>query len=172
MNPSLNSLEAALQSGSVMDVQNSGTRVLQKPGVIDQIGQEVAALGCKRLMVVCGGSTRRGQLFARAMASLGDRVVCVMDRVVEHSSTILVTETAELARAHRHRLRGADRHAGARHGRRHRDERRAERRVRQCRPAPPSRCVLDALRPPVAARAAGPDQGQDPKQKLRLEPLA
>lgn len=101
MTAALSSVEAALQSGSTMDVQNSGTRVLQKPGAIDQLGTEVAALGCRRLMVVCGGSTRRGQLFARAMASLGDLTVCVMDKVVEHSSTALVTETAELAREKR-----------------------------------------------------------------------
>lgn len=94
-------LDAALQAGTFMDVQNSGTRVLTKPGAVDEIGREVAALGCGRVMLVCGGSTRRSRLFERAHASLGGLLVSVVDQVVEHSSTRLVTETAARARAER-----------------------------------------------------------------------
>ena len=94
-------LDAALQASVMMDVQNTATRVLQKPGAIDEIGREVAALGCRRVMMVCGGSTRRGRLFARVRDSLGDLVVSVIDRVTPHSSTALVTEATEVARTER-----------------------------------------------------------------------
>ena len=75
-----------------MDIQNSLSRVVLHAGVIDQIGAFVDSLGCQRLLVVCGGATRRGALYARAIASLGARVVLIMDQVVEHSSTGLVTQ--------------------------------------------------------------------------------
>ena len=81
-----------------MDIQNSLSRVVQEAGVIDQIGTLVDTLGCQRLLLVCGGSTRRGALYARAVASLGSRVVLVMDQVVAHSSTGLVTQVAEKAK--------------------------------------------------------------------------
>lgn len=91
-------IDNTLQPGLEMDVQAANTRVLQKPGAVDQIGSEVKALGCTRVMLICGGTTRRGKLYARVAASLGPLVVCTMDKVVEHSSTALVTQTAALAR--------------------------------------------------------------------------
>jgi alcohol dehydrogenase class IV len=91
--------QGALQSGSGTELQNSATRVIHAPGAVDKLGAEVSALGCKRVMVVCGGSARRSKLFERAVASLGELVVCVMDKVVEHSSTSLVMEAASLAQA-------------------------------------------------------------------------
>lgn len=90
---------SALKSGVGMDLQNSGTRVIHAPGVVDRLGDEVRALGCRRVMVICSGSARRSQLFLRALAALGDLTACVMDRVVEHSSTALVTEAAAQALA-------------------------------------------------------------------------
>jgi len=92
--------QGALQSGSDMDLQNSATRVIHAPGAVDRLGAEVQALGCRRVMVVCGGSTRRSKLFAQALASLGELTVCIMDKVVEHSSTTLVTQAAALAYEH------------------------------------------------------------------------
>ena len=80
-----------------LDYRNTGTRVVLRPGAIDDLGAEVAALGCKRVMLICGPNTRRSRLFARATASLGDRMAVLLDRVVEHSSTVLVTEGAEIA---------------------------------------------------------------------------
>jgi alcohol dehydrogenase class IV len=81
-----------------LDYRNTGTRVLLRPGVIDTLGTEMAALGCRRVMVICGGNTRRSRLFDRAMAAMGPAAVTVYDRVVEHSSVELVTQGAELAR--------------------------------------------------------------------------
>ncbi|HYF20343.1 MAG TPA: iron-containing alcohol dehydrogenase [Ramlibacter sp.] len=81
-----------------LDYRNTGTRVLLRPGVIDTLGAEMAALGCRRVMVICGGNTRRSRLFDRAMAAMGPAAVTVYDRVVEHSSVELVTQGAQLAR--------------------------------------------------------------------------
>lgn len=80
-----------------LDYRNSGTRVLLRPGVIDTLGAEMGALGCERVMVICGGKTRRSRLFERAIAAMGSRAVTVYDRVVEHSSVELVTQGAALA---------------------------------------------------------------------------
>lgn len=80
-----------------LDYRNTGTRVLLRPGVIDTLGSEMAALGCERVMVVCGGNTRASRLFERVMAALGPRAVTVYDQVVEHSSVAMVTDGAELA---------------------------------------------------------------------------
>lgn len=84
-----------------LDYRNTGTRVLLRPGVIDTLGAEAAALGCERVMVICGGNTRRSKLFERVLKALGPRAALVFDRVVEHSSTDMVTQGAELAREHR-----------------------------------------------------------------------
>lgn len=81
-----------------LDYRNSGTRVLLRPGVIDTLGTEMGALGCERVMVICGGKTRRSRLFERAIAAMGARTVTVYDQVVEHSSVELVTQGAALAR--------------------------------------------------------------------------
>ena len=48
-----------------MEYQNTFSRVVQRPGAIDDLGREVAALGCARVLVVCGGSTRRSDLYER-----------------------------------------------------------------------------------------------------------
>lgn len=81
--------------------QNSASRVILKPDAIDDAGIELDAIGCKRLMVLCGGSTARSPLLPKVLRALGDRTVVVFDRVVEHSSTILVTQVAEAARSAR-----------------------------------------------------------------------
>jgi alcohol dehydrogenase class IV len=81
-----------------LDYRNTGTRVLLRPGVVDTLGTEMATLGCERVMVVCGGNTRKSRLFERVMAALGPRAITVYDRVVEHSSVDMVTHGAELAR--------------------------------------------------------------------------
>jgi alcohol dehydrogenase len=71
---------------------------LLRPGVVDTLGTEMATLGCERVMVVCGGNTRKSRLFERVMAALGPRAITVYDQVVEHSSVDMVTHGAELAR--------------------------------------------------------------------------
>jgi alcohol dehydrogenase len=80
--------------------QNTSTRVVLKPDAIADLPQEVAALGCRRLMLVCGGNTAKSPILVKVRASLGDLVVTLFDRVVEHSSTALVTEGAAIAKAH------------------------------------------------------------------------
>ncbi|UCE30663.1 MAG: iron-containing alcohol dehydrogenase [Burkholderiales bacterium] len=86
-----------LQPGGWFDYRSPAARVLLRPGAIDDLGREVAALGCTRVMVVCGGKTRRSKLFERGHAALGELGVALCDRVVEHSSTELVTEAAAVA---------------------------------------------------------------------------
>lgn len=78
--------------------QNTFARVLLKPNAIDDLPREVAALGCKRLLLVCGPNTAKTPLLPRVREAAGDLVVGLFDRVVEHSSTALVTEGAALAR--------------------------------------------------------------------------
>jgi len=79
--------------------QGAATRVLMRAGAVGELAKEVGALGCKRVMIVCGPRTRAGGVFARVRDALGPLSVQVFDRVVEHSSTRLVTEAARLARA-------------------------------------------------------------------------
>lgn len=81
-----------------LDYRNSGTRVLLRPGVLDTLGQEIDALGCRRVMVVCGPNTRRSAIFRQTADALGERAAIVFDEVVEHSSTAMVTRGAGLAR--------------------------------------------------------------------------
>jgi alcohol dehydrogenase class IV len=87
-----------MQTPMNMEYQNTAARVVQRPGAIDDLGREVSALGCSRVLVVCGGSTRRSALYERASKSLGKLVVGLFEKVVEHSSTVLVTEAAGIAR--------------------------------------------------------------------------
>ena len=78
--------------------QNTGARVVLKPGAIAEMPGEIDALGCERLFLVCGGRTRQSPVFQRVRDALGARVVGLCDEVVEHSSTRLVTDAAERAR--------------------------------------------------------------------------
>lgn len=78
---------------------NSAARVVLKPGAIAEMGGEVDALGCRRLLLVSGPHTRASRLFAKVRDALGERVVGVFEEVVEHSATTLVTQGAEQARS-------------------------------------------------------------------------
>lgn len=77
---------------------NTAARVIMWPGAIADMGGEVDALGCRRLMVVCGPNTRRSGVLKRVLDALGGRVQHLFDRVVEHSAVALVEEAADLAR--------------------------------------------------------------------------
>jgi alcohol dehydrogenase len=90
-----------MQPPGWLDYNDPRSRVVLRPGALDDIGREVGALGCERVMLVCGGNTRKSALFERARTALGERLAVLFDRVVEHSSTDLVTEAASLARQHR-----------------------------------------------------------------------
>lgn len=90
-----------MQPPGWMDYNETRLRLVLRPGALDDLGRDVGALGCDRVMVVCGGNTRRSALFERACTALGERIAVLFDRVVEHSSTELVTEAASLAKQHR-----------------------------------------------------------------------
>lgn len=79
--------------------QGAATRVLMRAGAIGDLAKEVRALGCSRVMVICGPRTRASGVFARVREALGPLAVEVFDRVVEHSSTAMVTEAARIAKA-------------------------------------------------------------------------
>ncbi len=79
--------------------QNTATRVVMRAGAIGDLAKDTAALGCTRLMLLCGPRTRASGVFARVREALGPLAVHVFDRVVEHSSTRVVTEAARRARA-------------------------------------------------------------------------
>jgi alcohol dehydrogenase class IV len=81
-----------------LDYRNTATRVLLRPGVIASLGQEIDGLGCRRVMVICGGNTRRTRLFQSVLDALGERTATVFDEVVEHSAVAMVTRGAERAR--------------------------------------------------------------------------
>ncbi len=81
-----------------LEFQHPATRLVLRDNAVDNVGGEVRAIGCRRVMLVCGPNTARTELFARARASLGDLCVHVLDGVVEHSSTRLVDESAGIAR--------------------------------------------------------------------------
>lgn len=83
-----------------MEYQNTSAKVILRPGALADLGREVSALGCQRVMVVCGGRTLRSEIFAQALAALGPLTAVRFEQVVEHSSTTLVTEGAVLARSH------------------------------------------------------------------------
>ena len=74
------------------------SRVVLCENAIDRIDDEVAALGCERVLVVCGGNVARTGLLKRVVERLGPRRAATFDRVVEHSGTALVTEGAARAR--------------------------------------------------------------------------
>ena len=74
-------------------------RVVLEANAVDRMAQEVRDLGTSRAMVVCGGNTRRGRLFQTVLDRLGTLRVGVFDHVIEHSSTKVVAEGAEMARA-------------------------------------------------------------------------
>jgi alcohol dehydrogenase class IV len=74
-------------------------RVILEPDALRKLASETQALGATRALVICGGKTRRTELFKTVTAELGELCAGVFDEVVEHSATTLVTQGAERARA-------------------------------------------------------------------------
>lgn len=81
-----------------INYQNTGSRVVLKPGAIADLPTELATLGIDRAMLVCGPNTRKGPVFAAVEAALGGLAVGIVDDVVEHSATTLVMAAARRAR--------------------------------------------------------------------------
>jgi alcohol dehydrogenase len=77
---------------------NTASRVILWPDAVDAMPAEIRALGCTRLMVLCGRSTRRSPLFGRVTGVLGDMVVAVVDAVAQHTPSGQVMEGAKMAR--------------------------------------------------------------------------
>lgn len=74
-------------------------RVIFGDGVVGSVAEEVTRLGGRRVLLICGPRTRRTRLFGTVHAALGELCIAVLDRVVEHSSTVVVEEGAELCRS-------------------------------------------------------------------------
>ncbi|WP_173934332.1 iron-containing alcohol dehydrogenase [Chelativorans sp. Marseille-P2723] len=85
------------QTGYWTNYTNTGSRVILWPDAIEAIPEEIAKLGCCRLMVLCGRSTRRSRLFQRIVDSLGKTVVALVDDVKAHTPREMVMRTAALA---------------------------------------------------------------------------
>lgn len=81
-----------------MAYQHTGARVILKPGAVDDLAAELKLLGCSRVMIVCGANTARTPLLPQVQRAVGSLAVHTFDRVVEHSSTTVVTEAAAIAR--------------------------------------------------------------------------
>lgn len=77
---------------------NTAARVILWPDAIDAMPAEIRALGCMRLMVVCGPSTRRSPIYSRVADVLGDMVVAVMDDVAQHTPSTQAMRGAGMAR--------------------------------------------------------------------------
>lgn len=77
---------------------NTGTRVILWPDAVDALPDEIVKLGCERVMVLCGGSTRRSRLYERVTKVMGDLVVAVIDDAKAHTPRDMVMRAAELAR--------------------------------------------------------------------------
>ncbi|HEX6501294.1 MAG TPA: maleylacetate reductase [Micromonosporaceae bacterium] len=57
-------------------------RVVFRPGAVDSVGTEVAALGVERVLLIATGSA--ADVAARIVDQLGDRLVGVFDTVIQH----------------------------------------------------------------------------------------
>src|SRR5262245_8347751 len=73
---------------------NTASGVILWPDAIDAMPNEIKALGCKRLMLLCGGSTRRSKLYDRVVSVLGDMIVATIDDVAQHAPSSLVMRGA------------------------------------------------------------------------------
>ena len=72
--------------------------VILKPDAIAEMPGAIRTMGLERLLLVCGGNTRRSAIYSLVCDALGDRVADVYDEVVEHSGTETVMRGADMAR--------------------------------------------------------------------------
>jgi alcohol dehydrogenase len=78
---------------------NTASRVILWPDAIDAMPEEIEKLGCRRLMLLCGPTTRKSNLYRRVTEVLGDRIVATIDDVSAHTPASLVMQGADKARA-------------------------------------------------------------------------
>jgi alcohol dehydrogenase class IV len=76
----------------------SPTKLVCKPGAISTLAQEAAALGVRRLMLVCGTRSARSLAAQRAREALGPLLVDEWAGIPAHSSTNDVARMASRAR--------------------------------------------------------------------------
>ncbi len=77
---------------------NTSARVVLWPDAIDAMPQEIDAIGCKRLLLICGGTTSRSKLLEKVMSVLGDRVVATITDAGHHTPSGQVMKGAGIAR--------------------------------------------------------------------------
>lgn len=78
--------------------QSLRTRVVAKPGAADELGSELAKLGCRRPLLLCSGRTARGVLAEKARKSLHGLSFLEMTDIPPHSSLLVVDAAARLTR--------------------------------------------------------------------------
>jgi len=78
---------------------NTASRVILWPDAIDAMPGDIDAIGCRRLMLICGRSTAKSQLYVRVRRVLGDRVVSRFEEAPAHTPAGVVMANAERARA-------------------------------------------------------------------------
>jgi alcohol dehydrogenase class IV len=78
--------------------RTSALRLVMGAGAIDMLGDELAALGISRPMILSGARMRESRLFARVLESLAGSRIELTAPVPAHSSVELVERLAEQAR--------------------------------------------------------------------------
>src|SRR5215217_2339862 len=75
-------------------------RVLYKPGLVDEFGQEVAQLGARRALIVTDAGVAQAGLLDRVLAGLAGaiEIAGVFTDVPPNSSLVVVEQAAEYAR--------------------------------------------------------------------------
>lgn len=77
------------------------TRVLMEAGAVARAGEEAAAAGMTRVMVVSGARTARSKTAERVREALGPRLAARFEAIPQHSSVATVAEGVARARAER-----------------------------------------------------------------------
>lgn len=77
---------------------SSRSKIVSRPGALDNLAFEVDAIGVKRLMLVSGRRSAEGAAARAVRASLGPLLVCEFSDVQQHSGVATVETIAALAR--------------------------------------------------------------------------
>src|SRR5574337_350185 len=80
--------------------QSLCTRVVMKPGAVDQLAAELAQLGCRRPLMLTGSRIAASGLYAKARQSVRELALAEALEIPPHSSLECVGRVAALAREH------------------------------------------------------------------------
>ena len=80
--------------------QSSQCRLLSRPGALERLAAEVAALGLQRLMFVSGTRSAAGAAGRATRSALAGLIVCEKLGIPQHSGVATVDEIVALARQH------------------------------------------------------------------------